>query len=166
MQDKCDTRCVCVCVLSARVGVCLFGCVLALAFFYGFATPPDHVRVFVYVRVCASARDEHVVPAGGKKIKKMARSRTMCHNYVQGVTAKAAPKPFEAVFTDTNIQIEHHIGVRSPPLPLSPPHSLTTFSPHPLWPWRLCLPLPVCINGACASTVNVCSVCPISSSLF
>lgn len=116
--------------------MCLFGCVFALAFFYGFATPPDHVRVFVYVRVCASARDEHVVPAGGKKIKKMARSRTMCHNYVQGVTAKAAPKPFEAVFTDTNIQIEHHIGVRSPPLPLSPP----TLS-------QLSLPIP-CGRGA------------------
>lgn len=136
MQDKCDTRCVCVCVLSARVGVCLFGCVLALAFFYGFATPPDHVRVFVYVRVCACARDERVVPAGGKKNKKMARSRTMCHNYAQGVTAKAAPKPFEAVFTDTNIQIEHHIGVRSPPLPLSPP----TLS-------QLSLPIP-CGRGA------------------
>lgn len=136
MQDKCDTRCVCVCVLSARVGVCLFGCVLALAFFYGFATPPDHVRVFVYVRVCAPARDEHVVPAGGKKIKKMARSRTMCHNYAQGVTAKAAPKPFEAVFTDTNIQIEHHIGVRSPP-PLSPSPTLS----------QLSLPIP-CGRGA------------------
>ena len=66
----------------------------------------------------------------------MARSRTMCHNYAQGVTMKTALKPFEAVFTHTNIQIEHHIGVRFPPPPpplffFSPPFELGIFFCYP-----------------------------------
>ena len=123
MQDKCDTL-LCVCAVCASR--CVFVCT---RIFYGFTTPPCHVCMFLCagVCVCVCARDEHVVPAGGKKKKKMARSRTMCHNYAQGVTARNS---VEAIWGGV-YRYEH--TNRTPYWCQTPP-PLTTFSPHPLWP--------------------------------
>ncbi len=91
----------------------------------------------------------------------MARSRTMCHNYAQGVNVKTALKPKEVVFISINILTEHHIGVSSA-IPLS-----ARLPPLPSLVAMLSLSVTSCVYlWVCANMVNVCSVCPISSSCF
>lgn len=148
MQDKCDTLvCVSLVCLSHCLCVCLFSC--ASVFVYLFALA--FISKSVCVQICHTNRPcvglcvcvcVYTWWACGTCWRKMARSRTMCHNYAQGVTVKTALKPNEVVFTNINIQIEHHIGVSCPP-PIPCGHA-ASLSYH-----FLCVFMGVCQYGKC-----------------
>lgn len=99
----CLSHCVCACFFNpASVFVYLIALKVCLH-----PDLPHHPSECVYMGVCVFTHDEHVVPAE----EKAARSRTMCHNYVQGVTVKTALKPDEVLFTNINIQIELSVSL-------------------------------------------------------
>lgn len=188
-QTQCKTSvtrlCVSVWVIAC---VCLFRCASVFVCVFALASLSKYVCeqicntvwpcvyvcvylcTYVCVRVCVCA---YTWRACGGCWRKKARGRTMCHNYALGVTVKTALKPDEVVFTNMNRQIEHHIGVRYPPLSLYLTHTQTQRHTHvhtPLSP-SLVAALPLSVTSCvylwvCASTVNVCSVCPISSPCF
>lgn len=148
MQDKCDAP---VCVTLVCLSHCLCACLLSCApgFVHVFALPFISKSVGVQIGrtmcmlMCVCVR-VYMSQACGTCGRNIARSTTMCHNYARGVTMKTALKSEEAVFTNINIQIEHHIGVS--PLPTS--SSLVTML-LPLSCHFLCVFMGVCQHGKC-----------------
>lgn len=114
---------------------------------------------------------KNIEAAGGKKRQEKKSGGTMCHNYVLGVGVKTALNADEVMFTNMNRQIQRRIGVSYLPFfffffitqTLTHTHNSLLLSLVA----ALCLSLTSCVYlWVCASRVNVCSICPISSSCF
>lgn len=147
MQYKCDTL-VCVWVSSCKSVCSVFVCVFALTFIAKSVCIQICHTMQPYVCLCVCVC-VYTWWACGTCWRKMERNRTMCHNYVQGVTLKIALKPDELVFTNINIQIEHHTGVSDPLLSHNSLFPSLVAMLFPLSCHFLCVFMGVCQYGKC-----------------